>query len=335
MTSAKAIALCMNTPGMADGDWQDRGYGKRFPGAGWMRHLALTEKNGEKRISNVWCGQTVLEDIKKCHIQPENVIVIQEERNAIGQDLVGMGADPRVLLCLESPIYTPHFYDNIPMNFKHRLLFDGGTEHVYFPSFDEEDLKDPVPWTDRNFLCMVTANKHYSMLGKNCDSPSYDRALKTQLQDYRYEAIEHFSKKTDFHLFGRGWERPSALNAHEISDKLGTIRNYKFALCFENGAYPGYVTEKIVDCLVAGVIPVYLGAPDIVRFVPSRLFIDGRQFGDFAIMERWLRDHANFRPPYDNYWEQMAAEGQEWLRSGECQQFNNRIFAKRILELCQ
>ena len=56
------------------------------------------------------------------------------------------------------------------------------------------------------------------------------------------------------------------------------ISKYKFALCFENLSFPGYVTEKIVDCFVAGVIPIYLGAPDIEEFVPPESFIDVRQY---------------------------------------------------------
>jgi len=310
----KTIGLCFSTPDMRSGAWRDASYGKKYPGAGFMRHLV-------DQGFRVMAGESVLEHIKALSIAPSEVIVVQEERNAIGQDLVGMGADARVLLCLESPIYAPHFYDNIPTNFKHRLLFDGGTEHVYFSSFDDEDLKDPVPWDERKFLCMVTANKHYSMLGKkNCDSLSYAKALETQLQDYRYDAIGYFKGKNDFDLYGRGWFDL----ARPCEDKLATIRNYKFALCFENGSYPGYTTEKIIDCLVAGVIPIYRGAPDIEKYIPLAAFIDARNFSSFTEMESALRAYPNDRPDF-----------RKWLQGPRGRHYNNRVFAKRILELCQ
>ena len=67
------IALCMNTPGMGEGEWMDKDYGKRFPGAGWMPHLASTE--------GVWSGETILAEIKKGKLDPKDVVVVQEERN--------------------------------------------------------------------------------------------------------------------------------------------------------------------------------------------------------------------------------------------------------------
>lgn len=315
----KTLALCFNTPGMAEGDWMSPDYGKRFPGAGWLRHLSVFAFD---RGISVKAGDMALK-----YADPKDVIVIQEERNGVGMDLVGMGADPRVLMCLESPIFTPHFYDNVPTNFKHRLLFDGGTEHLYFPSFDDEDLKDPVPWNERKFLCMVTANKHYSMLPKT-DSPSFAKALETQLHDYRYAAINRFWFNPDFDLYGRGWDKIIPQWQGECSDKLATIRNYKFALCFENGSYPGYVTEKIIDCLVAGVIPVYRGAPDRGQYLPGGMYVDAARFKDFDEMEQYLRD----LDPEDA--RDMMIYGSAWLK-GRGSVHNNRVFAKRILEMCE
>src|SRR5204863_10198514 len=44
--------------------------------------------------------------------------------------------------------------------------------------------------------------------------------------------------------------------------KLETIASYRFTLAFENALEEDYVTEKLYDPLVAGSVPVYLGAPD-------------------------------------------------------------------------
>lgn len=320
----KTLALCFNIPGLYSGSWRDKDYGKRYPGSGWMKHLDVP-------VIRVISGKSALEHMSAMSLAPSEVIVIQEENNAEGQELVRLGADPRVLMCLESPIFASNFYDSIPNQFKHRLLFDGGTEHVYFPSFDDDDIKYPVPWNNRKFLCMVTSNKHYSMLPRT-DSPSFDLAMKSQLHDYRYEAINYFLERKkdgpdpDFHLYGRGWfQSPIG----ECSDKLSTIKNYKFALCFENGSYPGYITEKIIDCFVTGVIPIYRGAPDIEDHIPSSLYIDSNNFQDFKQMEDHL--HSIDGP----HLFEMAEEAQDWLRKDPGRNYNNRVFAKRILELCE
>ena len=44
--------------------------------------------------------------------------------------------------------------------------------------------------------------------------------------------------------------------------KQQAISNYMFYLAFENTNEPGYVTEKVFDGLIAGVVPVYLGASE-------------------------------------------------------------------------
>jgi len=50
-----------------------------------------------------------------------------------------------------------------------------------------------------------------------------------------------------------------------VSDKVKTLSQYRYSLCFENTFTPGYVTEKIIDSFLAGSIPLYWGGapPDI------------------------------------------------------------------------
>lgn len=47
--------------------------------------------------------------------------------------------------------------------------------------------------------------------------------------------------------------------------KFDFIRQYKFNLCYENKAQPGYVTEKLTDAMVERCVPIYWGAPDVVK----------------------------------------------------------------------
>ncbi|GLT47278.1 hypothetical protein SLA2020_209860 [Shorea laevis] len=52
-------------------------------------------------------------------------------------------------------------------------------------------------------------------------------------------------------------------------DKVEALRRYKFSLAFENSNEEDYVTEKFFQSLVAGSIPVVIGAPNIEDFAPS------------------------------------------------------------------
>ncbi|KAK7362633.1 hypothetical protein VNO77_04751 [Canavalia gladiata] len=52
-------------------------------------------------------------------------------------------------------------------------------------------------------------------------------------------------------------------------DKVETLKRYKFSLAFENSNEEDYVTEKFFQSLVAGTVPVVVGAPNIQDFAPA------------------------------------------------------------------
>jgi hypothetical protein len=60
----------------------------------------------------------------------------------------------------------------------------------------------------------------------------------------------------------------------DISHKRNFISQRKFNIAFENGIYPGYVTEKILDAIYANTIPVYLGSMTVDRDFNTRRFIN-------------------------------------------------------------
>lgn len=49
----------------------------------------------------------------------------------------------------------------------------------------------------------------------------------------------------------------------EYDEKIELAKRYKFVMAFENGSYPGYVTEKIVDAFYAGAVPIYWGSSTV------------------------------------------------------------------------
>ena len=46
-----------------------------------------------------------------------------------------------------------------------------------------------------------------------------------------------------------------------VKDKLQFIKDYKFTIAFENSSVPGYTTEKLLEPIIAGSLPVYYGNP--------------------------------------------------------------------------
>ncbi len=85
-----------------------------------------------------------------------------------------------------------------------------------------------------------------------------------------------------------------------IKDKSEVYHRFKFALCYENiEGLSGYITEKIFDCLVNGVVPVYAGAPDIEEYIPSGAFIRLRDFDNYDQLYEYISSMSEYR--YSEY----------------------------------
>lgn len=55
--------------------------------------------------------------------------------------------------------------------------------------------------------------------------------------------------------------------------KLDYLSRHKFNIAYENGAYPGYVTEKLYQALYARTVPIYWGSPTVSLDFNPKAFI--------------------------------------------------------------
>jgi len=113
----------------------------------------------------------------------------------------------------------------------------------------------------------------------------------SELYSERVNAIRFFEKnKHSFQFFGKGWNKkifPSYVGPTKT--KFDVLKNYKFCICYENTAnVNGYITEKIFDAFEAGCIPIYLGAPNIKKYIPENCFINLRNFKNYQKLLNYL-----------------------------------------------
>jgi Glycosyltransferase family 10 (fucosyltransferase) C-term/Fucosyltransferase, N-terminal len=84
--------------------------------------------------------------------------------------------------------------------------------------------------------------------------------------------------------------------------KLATIARYKFTLAFENSITRDYVTEKFFDPLIAGSVPVYLGAPNVAAFAPGeRCYVDVADFAGPKRLAEYLVSLGQDAASYQTY----------------------------------
>lgn len=90
-----------------------------------------------------------------------------------------------------------------------------------------------------------------------------------------FEKLSEYKKVDSWgaHLNNMGRRLSCDYHSEEFLDFLS---EYKFIIAFENKKIPGYFTEKIINPLVSGIIPIYWGSEDVKNIInPERfLYID-------------------------------------------------------------
>jgi hypothetical protein len=225
--------------------------------------------------------------------------------------LLKMRDKPLYLSIMESPAIRPDNWD--PANHApFKKIFTWNPEladgqkyiRVYMPH-KRPDFMPYAPSKAGKFCCLIASQKYSWVPG--------------ELYTERLRAIRWFEKHhpDEFDLYGQRWDRfffkgsfswinpvleriykhfpwlphqrlfPSARGS--VTRKRDVMRKYKFAICYENASYPGWLTEKMLDAMFAGSVPIYQGDPEVAKLVPTAAFIDKRNFPDYDTLYAYLK----------------------------------------------
>lgn len=231
---------------------------------------------------------------------------VPRPENGYFRKLVKRKFENLYLIILESPIVRPDNWD-ISNHKPFKKVFTWDSRWVdnekYFKFFLPNKMPkrlDVDPAKKTGFCTMISGNKYI--------------AHPLELYSERMKAIKWFESNhpEDFDLYGMGWDRYRFIGALSflnrfpslsrllklkyssyrgvVSSKREVLQRYKFAISYENARdINGYITEKIFDCLFAGCVPVYLGAPDIADYIPEDAFIDRNKFGSYKDLYNYMK----------------------------------------------
>ncbi len=283
----------------------------------------------------------------------KDALIVTEIQSPYTNELCRRGAIKHSLICLETPSFSWKFYHNlneISSNYLHSYLFKGTEKLVsnktqfhpmVFPQPDsnKEKINTIKKWGERDFLVLLNSNQvRFLYKPLHIYASFLNKYLKEELYSLRRKAICYFSQFEDFKLYGRGWEKKlfgisnyeynAALSAYKgsVDDKVLTLSNFKFSICFENATFGGYITEKIFDCFFAGCIPVYFGANDVEQFIPKKCFIDFRDFNGFSDLNSFLREFDESK--FNEYQNSI----QDFLDSDEFLIFSESYYAQKLFQ---
>jgi len=223
-------------------------------------------------------------------------------------------AEPAVVV----PLNSREGYKYLLRIFSNVLTWDDDlvdNNHVFkrnIPYYFVNHIEN-VPFKEKKLLTNISGNKK--------------SVHPNELYSERAKVISWFEKNhpNEFDLYGYGWnvkQHPSYIGC--IDSKFEVYHKYKFALCLENMCdVKGYITEKICDCICAGIVPIYYGASNITEYIPQNCFIDYASFGSVAELRQFLISMTETQ--YNVYLTALSSYLNE---------HNNEPFSERVLSMC-
>lgn len=135
------------------------------------------------------------------------------------------------------------------------------------------------------------AIKGAAFLARNCHSNNNREAVVQALQksEFRIDSMSSCLHNA---------EVPVGLNR---SNKTAIMQHYLFYLAFENQNVDDYITEKLWGPFQAGVVPVYLGAPNVHDHAPPHSIIAVQDFNSIEELAAHLQKVANNKELYEEY----------------------------------
>lgn len=245
------------------------------------------------------------------------------------EKVIRMGMAERMIYCNAeppsvNPLNCPEGYGKIKRYFPYILTWnddwiDGETVFKRnIPYFFRYNIGN-VPFSERKLLTSISGNK----------KSFHPDELYSEREKVLTFFENHYPDETDF--YGTGWERASHPCYHgKVEKKYEVFWKYRFAICFENiKNVSGYVTEKILDCLTSGIVPVYAGAKNIDEYIPKACYIDYWQFQNHEQLADYL--HSVEEGQFNEY----LNAAKEFLGSEGTLAFSGAEYAKDILAVTE
>ncbi len=145
--------------------------------------------------------------------------------------------------------------------------------------------------------------------------------------------IEFFRKLNKYKKVDSGGRVLNNLG-YNVVNKIEFLKNYKFTIAFESESYPGYTSEKIIEPMIAGSLPIYWGNEFIGRDFNTNSFLNLNDFhSDEEMIEKIIELDNN-----DELYKQYLI--QPWFNNNKINEFANkneiikkfdRIFNEKII----
>lgn len=219
----------------------------------------------------------------------------------------------KFLIVMESKVIAPHGHSSDIMDkFKHVFTWSddilskrANASKINFSHNKRFNYSEIQLQSKKNKSVMISGNKRAKAPG--------------ELYTERLKIIEWYTKNQadKLDLYGMGWGkrvfnsrimsklarvfpvltnlyyRAPSLYKGKVERKRDVLPYYKFGFALENSTGEnGYITEKVFDMLLNGVVPIYKGAPNIGKYIPRECYIDYNDFSSMDELEKYLSEYS-------------------------------------------
>lgn len=163
-----------------------------------------------------------------------------------------------------------------------------GSHHVY--GTQEQEIDDPAknPLLVTNIFSRHLNNKDKT---KFCNF-TYNNPVQSR--------IEFFMRLREYKMVESTGGLMNNTNYRMVS-KTKELGQYKFTIAFENSIHAGYVTEKLMEPLAAGSVPIYLGGLEAPKDFNPKSFINGNSFSSLAELVEYVKEVDSNDELYNSY----------------------------------
>jgi len=172
--------------------------------------------------------------------------------NCILGDVNSVVSPIKIAWCLESPAVMSHVHNNI-----HLVAHKFDYVLTYRDDLIVADSKKFIPNSPGgSFILDGDISLYTSVKSKGVSM------VVSGKQAYEGHVLRHQLLRNAQGLDCFGWGTSNGY----LDNKIGALKEYMFHMVIENTRCPHYFTEKLIDSLVTGCVPVYWGAQNIERY---------------------------------------------------------------------
>ena len=168
-----------------------------------------------------------------------------------------------------------------------------GTHHLWDKQYKGEVMYKPN--TTKNIISKeYIKTKKLSIILNNHGEIDYSSEC---IWKKRQElARKLLSTNIDFDMYGIDWNLNDKRFKGYVVNKLDALKDYEYTLSLENSPISAEITEKFIDPILCGTIPIYNGHKDIELYYPNSY--EYLEYGDNVIDDIYTIINSN-KTKYD------------------------------------